>query len=149
MFFKLLPIFIFVTSAFAQEIPSCESAKVSFTTTQKVQVHSEKGKLLKSKEEHYPLMEDWSEASGEIVALTIKGTAVDKVKAFYFGQDKKLLIENEFKVEKNKLVKFEWAKMVKGKETRQGELRFQPMTKENKVLCQQNVNIHYADQLDR
>lgn len=74
---------------------------------------------------------------------------IDKVKVSYWDKDKKQLFENEFKVEKNKISKFDWSKMVKGKETRQGNLLFQPVGKDQKILCQQNVNIHYADQLDR
>lgn len=73
MRFKIISALIvfFMGQSFASDILKCENAKINFITTQKKMIYSDKGKLQKTKYEEYPLMEDWSEASGEILALTI------------------------------------------------------------------------------
>jgi len=148
--FILLGVFFYCQNIFAVEMISCEKLKLEFLMTQKIQVVSSEGKILKYKQETYPLVDDWSEALDEIVLLKIKGNdLVAQLKVQYFDKNKKMLLENEFKVEKNVVLKFDINKVVKSKETRPGELHFLPIGKDKKIICQQVVAIHHADQLDK
>lgn len=136
----------------AQGLPDCGEKKVSLTTIMSIASASADGKKALTKQVTSPLLEDWSEASGEILSLSLMtppNLEASFVEASYLDKNKKALNKMEFSVVNKKLENFVWAKIVGAKETRQGEMQLKVLDKTKKAICQKMINIHYADQLDR
>lgn len=128
----------------------CESKKVVFKGHFKIAGTTADGKKPLFKEAWYPLVEDWSEASGEILAVSATGLQDSQVVSVsYTDKEKKKAPEAEYKLMKGKLVNFDWKKVVGPNAGRTGELVFSVLGKDKQVFCEKKVNIHWADQLDR
>ncbi len=128
----------------------CESKKIIFKGHFKMAGTTADGKKALFKEAWYPLIEDWSEASGEILGVSVTGLQESQaVMVTYTDKNKKQSGDTEYKVVKGKLVNFDWKKSVGPNSGRTGELVFSVMGKDKQVYCQKKVNIQWADQLDR
>lgn len=128
----------------------CESKKIIFKGHFKIASTTADGKKPLFKEAWYPLIEDWSEASGEILGVTVTGLQESQVVSVsYTDKDKKKSADVEYKVLKGQLVNFDWKKSVGPNSGRTGELVFSVMGKDKQVFCEKKVNVHWADQLDR
>ena len=149
---KYIVLFIFCSLAFSAltYAADCESQKIIFKGHFKIAGTTPDGKKPLTKEAWYPLIEDWSEAAGEIVGVSVSGLQeAQGINVSYTDKDKKKLHAEDYKVVKGQLLNFDWKKVVGPNSGRTGELVFSVLGKDKQLFCEKKVSIHWADQLDR
>lgn len=90
------------------------------------------------------LLPDWSEASGEIIALKKIPEDINSLQLVYYDKFNKDLIHKVLAVKKNEIEITNWSSYIGDEQSRLGKLVF-TLVKKEKAYCEISTNIHYAD----
>ncbi|MGZ3789985.1 MAG: hypothetical protein ACXVLQ_15720 [Bacteriovorax sp.] len=127
-----------------KKIESCEKKEIHLKAIYRNLTNDEVSHKPVPRDQEFDLIPDWSEASGDIRAITKIPEKITAIQSVYFDKNNKKLIDKKLSVKNGRAEISEWKQLVGNNKSRRGKVVLTLLENEN-PLCEETLSIYYAD----